>query len=37
MGIRFEWDEGKAELNHRKHRIAFEEAMTVFADRRLSG
>jgi hypothetical protein len=28
----FEWDEGKNTLNKRKHRISFEEALTVFAD-----
>jgi uncharacterized DUF497 family protein len=28
----FEWDAGKAERNVRKHGIAFEEALTVFAD-----
>ena len=28
----FEWDEAKNTLNKRKHRISFEEALTVFAD-----
>jgi hypothetical protein len=28
----FEWDSRKAEVNRRKHRVAFEEAITVFAD-----
>ena len=28
----FEWDEDKAESNWRKHRIAFDEAQTVFLD-----
>jgi len=26
------WDEGKAELNTRKHGVTFEEAATVFSD-----
>ena len=30
--IRFTWDEAKAVENKRKHGVAFEEAMTVFAD-----
>ncbi len=30
--LRFEWDPGKARLNLRKHRVAFEEAETAFAD-----
>jgi uncharacterized DUF497 family protein len=29
---RFEWDPGKARLNLRKHRIAFERAATIFLD-----
>lgn len=29
---RFAWDEAKAEENRRKHRVSFEEAITVFAD-----
>ena len=28
----FEWDEGKAKANLRKHGIRFEEAITVFLD-----
>ena len=31
-GVRFAWDEAKAELNLKKHRVSFEEAATVFAD-----
>ena len=31
--IEFEWDERKANLNLRKHGIAFDEASTVFGDR----
>ncbi len=27
-----EWDESKNLLNHKKHRVSFEEAATVFAD-----
>jgi len=30
--ISFVWDEKKAEENFRKHKIAFEEAQTVFSD-----
>ena len=30
--IRFAWDEAKAEENHGKHGVSFEEASTVFAD-----
>lgn len=30
--MRLEWDEEKARLNARKHRVTFEEAATVFAD-----
>jgi len=30
--LTFEWDDGKNTLNKRKHRISFEEALTVFAD-----
>jgi uncharacterized DUF497 family protein len=30
--IRFEWDEIKAELNLRKHRVSFEDAKSVFSD-----
>lgn len=29
---RFEWDENKNSINKRKHKIAFEEAETVFDD-----
>ena len=28
----FEWDDTKAERNHRKHGVSFEEASTVFFD-----
>ena len=30
--IRFEWDENKNTINKSKHKIAFEEAKTVFED-----
>ena len=30
--MRFAWDRRKADLNARKHRVTFEEAVTVFAD-----
>jgi len=30
--LRFEWDPAKAVANKRKHRVAFEEAQTVFLD-----
>lgn len=30
--MKFEWDEKKNTLNHRKHKIWFEEAQTVWAD-----
>jgi len=30
--IRFEWDENKSRANKRKHRVAFDEAQTVFVD-----
>ncbi len=30
--VTFEWDDPKNTVNKRKHRIAFEEALTVFAD-----
>lgn len=30
--MQFEWDPRKAAVNARKHRVAFDEAMTVFAD-----
>ena len=32
--MRFEWDARKAETNLRKHGVSFEEASTVFIDRR---
>jgi len=32
MSLRFEWDPNKAEANLAKHRVSFEEAVTVFAD-----
>lgn len=32
MSLRFTWNEAKAEANRRKHRISFEEALTVFGD-----
>lgn len=32
MSMLFEWDEVKAKSNSRKHRVSFEEAMTVFLD-----
>ena len=31
-GMRFAWDEAKAEENRHKHGVSFEEASTVFAD-----
>jgi uncharacterized DUF497 family protein len=30
--VNFEWDPRKAAANERKHRVTFDEAMTVFAD-----
>ena len=30
--MRFEWDRAKDESNRRKHRVTFEEALTVFYD-----
>jgi uncharacterized protein len=30
--IRFEWDENKSRENKRKHRVALDEAQTVFVD-----
>jgi uncharacterized protein len=30
--VNFEWDPAKARLNRRKHRVAFEEAATVYGD-----
>ena len=32
MAFTFEWDPEKAASNKRKHGVAFEEALTVFAD-----
>lgn len=32
MPMQFEWDEEKAEINLRKHKVGFEEAKTVFSD-----
>ena len=32
MSLEFEWDEDKAASNVKKHRVAFEEAATVFSD-----
>jgi uncharacterized protein len=32
MALEFEWDEDKARSNMKKHRVAFEEAVTVFGD-----
>jgi hypothetical protein len=32
MPLRFSWDPNKSEANRRKHRVAFEEALTVFSD-----
>ena len=32
MAIRFTWDAEKATANRRQHRVAFEEALTVFGD-----
>lgn len=32
MGLRFEWDRRKAAKNLRKHRVSFDEALTVFSD-----
>jgi len=30
--VTFEWDPVKARRNHRKHRVSFQEAATVFGD-----
>ena len=30
--MQFEWNQDKAEINHRKHGVSFEEAVTVFDD-----
>ena len=32
MDVAFQWDPRKAAANRRKHRVAFEEAATAFAD-----
>ena len=32
MGLRFEWDGGKAAANLKKHGVSFEEATTIFSD-----
>lgn len=32
MSLTFEWDSRKAALNRRKHRVAFDEAVTAFGD-----
>ena len=32
MSIPFEWDEEKAEINLKKHKVGFEEAKSVFGD-----
>lgn len=32
MQYEFDWDPRKATANRAKHRVAFEEAMTIFAD-----
>ena len=32
MSLRFEWDRRKATSNLSKHRVSFEEALTVFSD-----
>jgi len=32
MNFEFEWDPKKAEENLKNHRVAFEEALTIFAD-----
>ena len=31
--INFEWDDAKAASNFKKHRVTFDEAVTVFGDR----
>jgi hypothetical protein len=30
--MQFEWDREKAKKNHRKHKVSFDEAVTVFYD-----
>lgn len=32
MSLQFEWDDAKAKANLKKHRVAFDEALSVFAD-----
>ena len=32
MLVNFEWDPAKVQINRRKHRVAFEEAATVYGD-----
>ena len=32
MAMQFEWDEEKAELNLKKHKVSFQEAKSVFGD-----
>ena len=32
--LRFEWDDAKESRNRRKHRVSFQEALTVFTDDR---
>ena len=32
--LRFEWDDRKAAVNLKKHKVSFEEAKTVFVDER---
>ncbi|HEX3035863.1 MAG TPA: BrnT family toxin [Thermodesulfobacteriota bacterium] len=32
MKLNFEWDEKKAKANFRKHKVSFDEAVTVFSD-----
>jgi uncharacterized DUF497 family protein len=34
MPLSFEWDDEKAQSNAKKHSVTFEEASTIFADRR---
>ncbi len=32
MSFNFEWDEEKAKANFKKHKVSFDEAITVFSD-----
>ena len=32
MSLQFEWDDAKASANFKKHGVAFDEALSVFAD-----